>query len=1156
MRALIKATECSCKFNFLTGSLQNTFYTKDREHRRMILSALRLVILFGLVFSMVSLAGLSGAPRFPDLRLAHANSPTNDSNWYPGGPSMETLFMPKFTDQALESSSILSYSPTIDFSDGPLAPLLDSTAYAESTVDVTRSQWFGFNEIEFNLATNIWGCPFNFGNETVGSNGKFVNCGIYIRQGIAHLIDKTIFATQEPDIAGTAAAIDNPLSAGSSLPTPNSCGWDGNFLVTGPECIVGGTNPGGSYYTGGTAYHLAPASGVNSVPWEQANPSPDFCAGAYDISKGVNLVSGGLGGLGVGLARPPGGTFPSGSPSTWTFNSSTDCHLVFCCGTNFDQEALAVGANPVKFYIRTDNPALEKLGFSFADVICAVWGGTSDASGCPFVPVNGHQSSTIPILLVAEGADQYFTGYMTSTGSSPTTSWSMFTAGATTYVPANPFENSREHFGQLTKQYCNNIGCDPFDMNLYYTFNSRFVSGITSIQPPNGTCSSTFPSQVASNYMYLCNPSYDSISALMEYAPCLSSQGDPTAGQTTPTFANCLGTSQLSAVSAGYQTENDFGQNAFAIPVYTTSVEYAYVNGWNRAINSAGTFNYFNWLNAWNPAPAQTGTIRQGVSGAVGSLSPYVANSPLDYAVIGAVYDSLWVANPYDQGQVFDWMTSSVTQLANSQLTYQPPPGTMTTYRFNLLTPQGLTFQDGRAVTSFDVAFSYLTLSYTGSMLGGTLANVTGITILGPRQFDIGLSSWGPFILPAITAPPILPGRYWTSAATPSLWDNAVGNCNSNCAGIQFTLTGSHVNCTGPCSNFNGGSGSGANATVLMTVDPSKIVASYDPIANNIFIGSGPWQCGTGPSLGGACSNTGYQTGTLTLTSNGNYIHSSTNLALWVWASNGNPLGPSTLTYSFASACFNAVGVPVGTSGVPSSYTTGGSSTAQACSHWQEGIGGPSGTVAAGTVGTALSTDPKIQFVGTAPFTAGDTIIYNSVGATTYQAGDQVISGTAPSVGTPLTNDPLLKFYDNPSYGSPGVWVNGKSVIYDTDNSGGYDFGDISSSQYANNLGQTITPAPGIHLNPPPPGGCPASATNGCWQNEGSTQVGILGLRTGFNWITPFNWALSAPTSIGALPPVLYQPNSTVPLNPASVASTGCNNAFSSTSTTSGGYDC
>jgi hypothetical protein len=68
--------------------------------------------------------------------------------------------------------------------------------------------------IDFNLANNFWGCSFTFGSSS---------CGIDLRQGMAHLVDKHIFAAKEPAISGYALAIDNP--SGISLPTPNPCQW-------------------------------------------------------------------------------------------------------------------------------------------------------------------------------------------------------------------------------------------------------------------------------------------------------------------------------------------------------------------------------------------------------------------------------------------------------------------------------------------------------------------------------------------------------------------------------------------------------------------------------------------------------------------------------------------------------------------------------------------------------------------------------------------------------------------------------------------------------------------------------------------------------------------------------------------------------------------
>jgi hypothetical protein len=801
------------------------------------------------------------------------------------------------------------------------------------------------------------------------------------------------------------------------------------------------------------------------------------------------------------------------------------------------------------FFVRSDDLARFDMGNSVTEEICYLFTG----------------SYTVPCTYLnrIQGPITAFPGFQTSP-TSVNLNWWFYTAGY--------------------------IGGAFFDSSIYFTYNSQFVDsynctgqvGCNAANPfplstaNGGPCSShAVASSSAADYMYICNAAYDAITNTMEFAPCLSAPGDPAPGQVNNgPGANCPSTTQLSSISAGVQAEDLYGKNAFTIPVYQTRDQYGYLNGWTREIlASTGLANFFTWLNAYSATPAQANTVRQGFAEDTKSLSPYISSTVWDFYVAGNIYDSLYIANPLSPSQDMNWMTISTTQEANGQLTYAPPGGpctvptgtcTVTTYRFTLI--PGLTFQDGTPVTSFDVAFSYLSLLGTGAFQSGGASNVIGITILGPHQFDLNLNAVGPTTLVGITGLAVFPGKLWTNAA--SAWTTGISTCTgsgaSSCYPVQYGLAGT------PAAPTCALAGCPSFAASNMNWDPAKIAPSYDPLSSGTLVGSSAWQCNATPPVGGPnCSSNHTQvpglSGSFTLSANPSYVHSASNLAFWVWASNGSPTGPSTLTYSFASACFNAVGTPVGTSGAPSSYSTGGSSTAQACSHWQEGIGGPSGTVAAGTTGTALSTDAKITYVGGATFAAGNPIIYNVAGGTTYSASDTVISNPSGTTLTPgttvLSSDPKLKFYDNSALNGlngcvAGAWCNGKSVVYDTDNSGGYDFGDISSSQYGNSLGSSITPAPGIHIPPPPPGGCSASAASGCWLNEGSTQVGLVALRVGYNWISPFNWALSPPTGIGTLPPVLYQPNSTVPLNPAGVATAACNNAFSSTSTTSGGYDC
>src|SRR5438309_10527118 len=124
-------------------------------------------------------------------------------------------------------------------------------------------------------------------------------------------------------------------------------------------------------------------------------------------------------------------------------------------------------------------------------------------------------------------------------------------------------------------------------------------------------------------------------------------------------------------------------------------------------------------------------------------------------------------------------MTLSVNQLTNSGLTYTPPAGTTQTFRFTLRSD--MFFQDGRKVTSFDVAFSYLALKGTGAFAGGGAAPMTGVTILGPSQFDINVNAVGPFTLLTLTGLPVLTGAYWSND----------GLCTWTSSICLFTVAGS-----------------------------------------------------------------------------------------------------------------------------------------------------------------------------------------------------------------------------------------------------------------------------------------------------------------------------------------------------------------------------
>jgi len=622
---------------------------------------------------------------------------------------------------------------------------------------------------------------------------------------------------------------------------------------------------------GGTAYHLGVATGADGYPWLYAPGSADLNAAAQHF---VN----------AGLATG--------------FDSATS------------RLTNPVSTNTPTFFIRNDDPPRLLLGDSLAAEICYMFTGS-------------YTQPCSPYLNTVHGSLNIFPGFPTCIGCN-NLSWWMYTA-AYSYVRF-------------------------FDDSLYYTYNSRFVSAsctspgtisCTTQQVGGGFCSNqSVNTASAADYMYLCSPSYDSLSSQMESAPCLTSSGDPTSGQpNNGPGGDCLGTSQLSAISAGIQAEAIFGAGVFSVPVFERTVQFGYLNnGWIRAINDAqvGLPNYFTWLDAYNPDPPAPGTVRQGFSQTTGSVSPFIASTPQDIYIVDNVYDTLSRPNPLNPSQILDWMPYTVVAENNATVMsvygYAPPAGTLVTYHFTLRVQ--LYFQDRTPVTAYDVAFSYLSLVGSGALLGVGAATMTGITVLGPRAFDIGVNAGGPFILPKLTSLPVVPGRYWTNAGS-TAWDAATSTCTSmsGCSKSQYTLTGSTVNCSLSCATF------GAS---LMTVNPADTSATFDPIANHTFVGSGPWQCGNVTSSGsGLCSSSGTQNpptgGSYTLTRFGNglppasstsgiYFRSNGDLALYIWSQEND-----VIPIQAASAVDLCFGLPVG----PGS-----------CSHWQQGIGAsPTGVV-------------------------------------------------------------------------------------------------------------------------------------------------------------------------------------------------------------------
>jgi hypothetical protein len=130
---------------------------------------------------------------------------------------MDTYQGTVFHDPTAELTDIQSSSPSIDLTDWALLPDLTGPFSTSSNYRITTQASGGFAEIEFMLANNFWGVPFDYG---------FNPHGTEVRQGVAHLIDKALFAANEVFLSGQAEATDTPEPSDShGLPSANpACG--------------------------------------------------------------------------------------------------------------------------------------------------------------------------------------------------------------------------------------------------------------------------------------------------------------------------------------------------------------------------------------------------------------------------------------------------------------------------------------------------------------------------------------------------------------------------------------------------------------------------------------------------------------------------------------------------------------------------------------------------------------------------------------------------------------------------------------------------------------------------------------------------------------------------------------------------------------------
>src|SRR5438477_391553 len=218
-------------------------------------SAFKLLLILVVTFSLASLSGpltaLVQLPSLANIPTVHATSETGVGAWYPAGAQEQTLSISQGDGTSSTQVNWLSTNQ-VDSEDWPLTATQQGSTSLNCQGNTSILCSFpvpdrGFFAIEFNLANVMWGIPMGYGNGAAG---------VELRQGIAHLLNKQSFISNNPACL-TVACVPNDQAipvctttdgcTNGGLPAANPCGWDTKYAQTSSSnCVVGA--PGGTSY--------------------------------------------------------------------------------------------------------------------------------------------------------------------------------------------------------------------------------------------------------------------------------------------------------------------------------------------------------------------------------------------------------------------------------------------------------------------------------------------------------------------------------------------------------------------------------------------------------------------------------------------------------------------------------------------------------------------------------------------------------------------------------------------------------------------------------------------------------------------------------------------------------------------------------------------
>jgi ABC-type transport system substrate-binding protein len=346
---------------------------------------------------------------------------------------------------------------------------------------------------------------------------------------------------------------------------------------------------------------------------------------------------------------------------------------------------------------------------------------------------------------------------------------------------------------------------------LYFAYYSSLASSVCG-----GLSSKTAVS--LDNYGFYCDPQFDTFAFAAEFKAT-------TIAGLVQFFARAAETGAL---------------NGMTVPGFTPTSQFVALNGWNfqqctgtpcspTQSSLVPTFGkgffagsgYWSLLNMrqvpgytpsnpnYKPGGGNPDLIRRGWGQGTSNLNPFWGGTVWDLELISLIYESMLQANPVTggvvDGQVVDWQTTSHSSTFNpAEVSCNTLNGCVTGTTTTLWHLRNdAVFQDGTSLTATDVVYTILSYRDVPSFnFKNSVSSVTSAVTIDPLTVQVKFQGPNPLEVLALGQLPIIPAHIWEPICGPIVNGAVPSGPTSQCAN-----------------------------------------PSFDPMAQGIMIGSGPWKC-------------------------------------------------------------------------------------------------------------------------------------------------------------------------------------------------------------------------------------------------------------------------------------------------------------------------